>query len=158
MERLFRSRMEYVTAPRDESCFLCEAVGAHDDAAHLILRRGEKAFVILNKYPYNTGHVVIAPNRHVGEIEELTAQEQSEAMSLVGDCVRVLRNEMHPQGFNIGANLGEVAGAGLPGHFHWHVVPRWSGDTNFMPVTAETKVLPESLEETFSRLTPAFRT
>lgn len=158
MERLFRSRMEYVAGPREEGCFLCEALDARDDDAHLILRRGEKTFAILNKYPYNTGHIVVAPNRHAGEIDELTPDEQSEAMWLVSLCVGVLRDVMQPNGFNIGANLGEVAGAGLPGHFHLHVVPRWSGDTNFMPVTGQTKVLPESLEETFRRLTPAFRT
>lgn len=157
MERLFRSRMEYVTGPRTEGCFLCEGIESNDDKAHLIVKRGQKAFVILNKYPYNSGHLVVAPIRHIGEIDDLTLEEHTEAMSLVVLCVNALRSALSPEGFNIGANLGSTAGAGLPDHFHWHVVPRWIGDTNFMPVTAGSKVIPEPLEETYVRLANAFR-
>lgn len=157
MERLFRSRMEYVTGPRREGCFLCEAVAAKDDAAHLVVGRTPRALVVLNKYPYNTGHLVVAPKRHVAEIDDMDPDEQTETLKLIGASMRALRETMNPDSFNLGANLGEAAGAGLPGHFHWHVVPRWSGDTNFMPVTAGTKVIPESLEETYRRLAAAFK-
>lgn len=157
MDRLFRSRMEYVRGPREEGCFLCRAADPQNSEDGLVLRRGDVAFVIINKYPYNTGHLVVSPNRHVGEIERLTTEEQSEMQALMAESVGALRKEFAPDGFNIGANLGEAAGAGLPDHFHWHVVPRWIGDTNFMPVTAGSKVLPESLQETFLRLGEAFK-
>ena len=111
---------------------------------------------IMNRYPYNTGHVMVAPLRHVGKIGELTDAENLALMRRVADVVAALEQELEAQGFNIGANLGEVAGAGLPGHFHIHVVPRWTGDTNFMPVVGEAKVLPELLEETYRRLRPRF--
>jgi ATP adenylyltransferase len=157
MERLFRSRMEYVSAPRREGCFLCEAVASEDAAAHLVVGRSDNALVVLNKYPYNAGHLVVAPNRHVAEIDEMDLDEQIETLKLMSASLKALRETMKPDAFNLGANLGEVAGAGLPGHFHWHVVPRWSGDTNFMPVTAGAKVIPESLEDTFRKLSAAFR-
>jgi ATP adenylyltransferase len=156
MERLFRSRMEYIEGARDRGCFLCEAGQSGDDLSHLVVARRDGVFALLNKYPYNTGHVMLSPYRHVGDITELSQQEQAELMGLVIDSVSVLREQMRAEGFNIGANLGEVAGAGLPGHFHVHVVPRWAGDTNFMPVVGEAKVLPEALEETFARLKGAF--
>lgn len=157
MDRLYRSRMEYVTGPRDEGCFLCRALDAAEDASQLILRRGAEAFVVLNKYPYNIGHVMVAPNRHVAEIDELSSSEHSEALSLIIFSVGILRGALEAHGFNIGANLGEAAGAGVPGHYHWHVVPRWRGDTNFMPVTANSKVMPETLEDSYRRLAEAFR-
>lgn len=155
MERLFRSRMEYVTNPGDhtgDNCFLCRSLESEDDAAVLIVKRGDAAFAVLNKYPYNTGHVMAAPKRHVGELSELSIEERDEIMGLVAEIIEALREEMQPQGFNIGMNIGLVAGAGLPDHLHMHVVPRWSGDTNFMPVVGGTKVLPETLEETYARV------
>jgi ATP adenylyltransferase len=121
---------------------------------NLVVSRGELAFVILNLFPYNTGHLMVAPYRHTGELDDLTHEEVDEIWSLTRRSVRAHRETSQPHGFNIGINLGEVAGAGVPGHFHLHVVPRWGGDTNFMPVTADTKVLPEMLAETYARLRP----
>jgi ATP adenylyltransferase len=110
----------------------------------------------MNAYPYNPGHVMIAPFRHVGDLERLEPDELLDAGRLHQAAVRALREEMSPHGFNLGMNLGRVAGAGIPGHVHWHVVPRWNGDTNYMPVVGETRVLPESLEDTYRKLRPRF--
>ncbi|HYU57356.1 MAG TPA: HIT domain-containing protein [Actinomycetota bacterium] len=158
MERLWTPwRMEYVKgADLADGCFLCDAPAAGDDGATYILHRGENAFVILNIYPYNSGHLMVAPYRHAADIEELEPDEAVEGWSLLLRSVRVLREAMAPQGFNIGMNLGRVAGAGVPDHLHFHVVPRWGGDTNFMPVTGAAKVLPELLDETYARLKPLF--
>jgi len=143
---------------RHSTCFLCDAATAasSEDEKNLVVARGQVAFVILNLYPYNTGHLMVAPYRHAGELDDLTHEEVDEIWSLTRRSVRAHRETSQPQGFNIGINLGEVAGAGVPGHFHLHVVPRWGGDTNFMPVTADTKVLPEMLTETYARLRPLF--
>ena len=151
-------RLQYVTAggSGDADCFMCVAVQASDDAEHLLLHRGDRCFAMLNKFPYNTGHLMVAPNRHVGELEELEPTESAELMELTTAAVGALKTTMEPHGFNIGLNLGQVAGAGLPGHVHVHVVPRWGGDTNFMPVVGETKVLPELLADTYAKLKPGF--
>jgi ATP adenylyltransferase len=109
---------------------------------------------ILNAYPYNPGHVMVAPVRHVGDLAELDGDEQADVMALLVECLGALRAEYAPHGFNVGANLGQVAGAGVPGHVHVHLVPRWNGDTNFMPVVGEAKVLPEALADTYRRLAP----
>jgi ATP adenylyltransferase len=151
--------MEYIrsaVAEEPDGCFFCEARGKDDDEATLILARGPQAFVILNAYPYNPGHLMVATNRHVGDLEELAADELADADALLQRSIRALRQSSNPDGFNVGMNLGRVAGAGIPGHLHWHVVPRWNGDTNFMPVVGETKVLPELLSESYSRLKPFF--
>ena len=144
---------------RHSTCFLCDAAAAQpeDDESNLVVARGARAFVILNLYPYNTGHLMVAPYRHVGELEDLTHEEVDEIWSLTRRAVKAHRESSQPQGFNIGINLGQVAGAGVPGHFHMHVVPRWGGDTNFMPVLGDTKVLPEMLAETYQRLRPLLR-
>ncbi len=151
-------RLQYVTAggSGDAECFMCAALDAADDAERLILHRGERAFAILNKFPYNTGHLMVAPKRHVGELSELAPDESAELMALTTKSVEVIKAAMNPHGFNIGINLGQVAGAGLPGHIHVHVVPRWGGDTNFMPVIGETKVMPELLSDTYAKLKPGF--
>jgi ATP adenylyltransferase len=153
-EHLFRPwRMQYVTAPdAGDGCFMCTAVAAGDPAANHLVARREHTLAILNAYPYNSGHVMVAPLRHVGDLADLEPAEAAEAMELVVECLGALRAEYSPDGFNVGVNLGRVAGAGLPGHVHIHVVPRWEGDSNFMPVVAETKVLPEALEDTYRRL------
>jgi ATP adenylyltransferase len=160
VERLWSPwRMEYIrsaVAEESDGCFFCEALAKEDDEAMLVLARGEQAFVILNAYPYNPGHLMVATNRHVGELEELTPEELADAGELLQRSIRALRESSNPDGFNVGMNLGRVAGAGIPGHLHWHVVPRWNGDTNFMPVVGETKVLPELLSETYARLKPLF--
>ncbi|MGH2773776.1 MAG: HIT family protein [Actinomycetota bacterium] len=156
MERLFRDRMEYLKSPPSEGCFICEAAVA-ESGHQLTLYRGTRALAMLNKFPYNTGHIMVAPFEHCGDITGLQQQVVDEIMVLLTRCVGALKDEMQPQGFNIGANMGSAAGAGVPDHFHLHVVPRWGGDTNFMPVLASTKVLPETLEETYSRLAPHFQ-
>lgn len=147
--------MEYIKgSERHDRCFLCDTAAADDDEANLIVARGPLAFVILNRFPYNTGHVMIAPYRHLGELDDLGHEEFDEIWGWTRRVVAALREISQPQGFNIGINLGTVAGAGVPGHFHLHVVPRWGGDTNFMPVVGETKVLPEMLAETYGKLRP----
>lgn len=152
-------RMEYIRTATEEDidgCIFCDLPERGDDETAHILKRGERAFVVLNAYPYNPGHLMVAPLRHTAELESLDAGELAETGSLLQEATRVLREEMAPHGFNIGMNLGRIAGAGFPGHVHWHLVPRWSGDTNFMPVVGETRVLPELLDETYRRLRPRF--
>lgn len=153
MERLFRSRMGYVGGPRLEGCFLCDLAAGDAVEMPVLVRRGT-AFLILNAFPYNSGHLMASPIRHCGELEDLTQQEMSDVMGLVVSAIRGLKEAFAPDGFNIGANLGEAAGAGLPGHAHMHIVPRWVGDTNFMSTVGGAKVLPESLEESYRRLLP----
>jgi ATP adenylyltransferase len=150
--------MEYIEAAKDEpeGCIFCTLPAKGDDAEARILRRGEHGFVMLNTFPYNPGHVLVAPFRHIGEVEDLTEDELVGLGRLLQVAIRALRREMEPQGFNVGMNLGRVAGAGIPGHLHWHVVPRWNGDTSFMPVIGETRVLPELVEDTYRRLAPRF--
>ena len=153
MEHLFRERMEYITASKSLGCFICNAVALPEaDEENLVISRDPGAIAILNRYPYNSGHLLVAPLQHVGELEDLSPPELGEVMTLVQRSVQAMKVAFEPEGFNIGLNLGAVAGAGLPGHLHVHVVPRWAGDTNFMPVTGGTKVLPELLESTFMRL------
>ena len=152
--------MEYIQAAKDaaddEGCIFCDLPAEDDDERTKILARGELAFVILNSFPYNPAHLMVAPFRHVGEFGALEAAELAEIDALVARSIWVLDQEMQPHGYNLGMNLGRVAGAGIPGHVHWHVVPRWNGDTNFMPVVGQTRVLPELLDETVARLRPRF--
>ncbi len=148
--------MQYVTTAGDEEgCIFCNRVTT-DDAEGGVLYRGEHAFVLLNAFPYNTGHVMIAPLRHVADLTELSTEEATELWGLVTRSEEVIREAMSPHGFNVGANIGAAAGAGVPGHVHVHVVPRWSGDTNFMTTVGDTKVLPEMLAETATKLRPGF--
>jgi ATP adenylyltransferase len=149
--------MSYVsTAGGPEvACVFCAALAAGDDRRALILRRGKLAFLILNAFPYASGHLMAVVTRHVGSIETATADELAEAMALVQTATRALTAAYHPDGFNVGLNQGRVAGAGVLGHLHLHLVPRWNGDTNFMPIIGETRVLPESLETTYDRLAAA---
>jgi ATP adenylyltransferase len=131
-------------------------LAASDDRKSLILCRRPLAFLVLNAFPYACGHLMAVVRRHVGALEELTPEELAGTMALVQDGVRALTAVYRPHGFNVGLNQGRVAGAGVAGHLHFHVVPRWNGDTNFMPVVGDTRVLPESLESSFARLAPAF--
>jgi len=151
--------MNYVTSARApvDSCAFCAALAAGDDRRALILRRGERAFLILNAFPYSTGHLMAVVTRHVGGLEDAAPEELAECMTLTQAAVRALRAAYQPDGFNVGVNLGRVAGAGVLGHLHLHVVPRWNGDINFMPVLADTKVLPETLDTTYDRLAAALR-
>jgi ATP adenylyltransferase len=158
MERLWTPwRMAYIKGEeRHAGCIFCDlpASGPERDPENLILARGERAFVIMNKFPYNTGHVMIAPYRHIGGWEELTREELLEVGEWSQRSVRALREALRPEGFNLGVNQGVIAGAGIADHVHLHVVPRWGGDTNFMTTVGGAKVLPEALEDTYARLRP----
>ena len=145
-------RMEYILSDKSAGCFLCDAAKTTDDEAALVVCRREHGFCVLNRFPYNNGHLLIAPYEHKAGLEDLTEEEMIGLFRLTRDVQAALREEMAPHGFNIGANVGEAAGAGVPGHFHIHVVPRWSGDTNFMSVVSGTKVIPQSLEEVWRPL------
>ncbi len=145
-------RMEYILGPKDGECFLCAAARASDDRAHHVVRRGATCFGILNRYPYNNGHLMVAPYRHVSGLDQLTEAERGELLTLADVLIRKLKQTIHPDGFNLGINLGKVAGAGLEAHLHLHIVPRWNGDTNFMPVLADTKVIPQALDDLWARL------
>jgi ATP adenylyltransferase len=145
-------RLEYIKSANEESgCLFCDAA-AGDDEERLVLRRGRHAIVMLNKFPYSSGHFMVAPVRHVGEFAELEDDEVVELHRLASAGMGALAETYAPQGYNVGWNLGRIAGAGVVDHVHLHVVPRWAGDTNFMPVLADTKVLPEHLEETRRKL------
>lgn len=147
MDRLWAPwRMAYIKNHKDSTpCFMCAAVKSKRDEANLIVERGRVCLAILNRFPYANGHLMIAPNAHKGSLGELTEDETIEMMELTRRMQRALDKAYAPHGYNLGMNLGRVAGAGLLGHVHQHLVPRWNGDTNFMPVTAETKVMPQSL-------------
>jgi ATP adenylyltransferase len=157
VERLWSPwRSEYVTtAGGDEGCFFCEHLDDSGTGSD-VLYRTAGVFVLLNAFPYNSGHLLVAPERHVGESRELTEQERHALVDVAFAALGVLQDAIEPHGYNIGMNLGRVAGAGVPGHLHVHVVPRWGGDTNFMPVVGDTKVLPEMLEQTRAKLRPGF--
>jgi len=137
-------------------CLFCRLLKAKDDAANLILRRGQRAFVVMNRFPYSNGHLMVAPARHTADLENLTGEESAELFRLTQKSVAVLRRALRPQGFNLGANLGREAGAGVAGHLHVHVVPRWRGDANFMPLLCETKVISEHLTATYEKLRALF--
>ena len=145
-------RIQYIQMAKPEGCILCEKPEQHNDAESYILYRGSKNFVIMNSYPYNPGHLMVAPYRHVANLDELTGDELHEHFAIVSRCTKLLREVFNPQGFNIGINMGKVAGTGIDDHVHTHIVPRWQGDTNFMPVIAETRVIPEALAETYEKL------
>lgn len=148
-------RMGYVAAEQPEGCIFCTKPAAGDDEGNQILYRGDTIFLMLNAFPYNTGHLMVAPYRHLGEPLEMTPQESSELLYGIRLAIEALTAALKPHGFNIGMNVGHVAGAGYADHIHVHVVPRWSGDTNFMAVTANTRVVPEALGSTFRRLKEA---
>jgi ATP adenylyltransferase len=158
MDRMWRPwRSEYVTtAGSGEGCIFCDHLAAGDDAAAHILYRGNGVFALLNAFPYNTGHVMVAPLRHAGDLPDLSPDERAELFDLATKAQAVIQNAMVPEGFNIGLNIGAAAGAGVPGHLHMHVVPRWGGDTNFMTTIGGAKVLPELLEQTDAKLRPGF--
>ena len=155
MERLWAPwRMEFILRDKTDCCFLCEAVAADPstDREHLLLERGRCTFVIMNRFPYNNGHLLVAPNRHGGDFRGMTPEETAEMMSLAQRWHAMLKETMNAEGFNMGLNLGKCAGAGVADHLHLHIVPRWSGDTNFMPVVAEAHVVPQALAELYDQL------
>ncbi len=141
---------------KKEGCIFCTKPKENDDEKNLILYRGKQSFVIMNLFPYNLGHIMVAPYAHKASLELLTPEEINEIFQVAGECVRILREVMNPDGFNLGINIGRVAGAGYEGHIHLHIVPRWNGDTNFMPVLADVKVIAEELRSTYKRLLPHF--
>lgn len=151
-------RIEYILSHHDDGCFLCEMFGKADDRGNRLLKRGETCAVVMNRFPYTGGHLMVAPLRHVGGLSDVSGAEMAEMMSLAQRCVSILEREMKAQGFNIGFNLGKAAGAGLKDHIHLHVVPRWIGDTNFMPILSHTTVIPQALDDLYDRLLPAFAT
>jgi ATP adenylyltransferase len=140
----------------DTGCALCHAHQAGDDTRLLVLHRGTYCYVLMNLYPYNPGHLMTIPYEHTAAFETLSAPAAAELMHLAQLCTRVLTEAMRPQGFNLGMNLGRVGGAGIDEHLHLHVVPRWSGDTNFMPLLGGTKLVPEALDDTYAALRPLF--
>jgi ATP adenylyltransferase len=157
MEQLWAPwRLSYVAsakAPAEgDPCFICQGLAAQDDRCNLIALRTPLSVVVLNRFPYNNGHLLVAPRAHKGRLDELSPDEVTETQLTLGRMVDVLDGLMHPDGYNIGLNLGRVAGAGLPGHLHWHIVPRWSGDTNFMPVLGDVKVIVQSLDALYDLL------
>jgi len=141
-----------------DGCFICEAYNSspEEDEKNLLLHRGEKALVILNRYPYNTGHLMVCPVRHTGDFLSLLPEEMAEIDRLLKRSIEVLKRVYNPDGFNVGLNLGKVSGGSVDTHLHYHVVPRWQGDTNFMPVIGGVKVIPQSLEETYKLLKEAW--
>ncbi|MFC1861840.1 HIT domain-containing protein [Chloroflexota bacterium] len=149
-------RMEYIQMKKSEGCILCEKPGEDSDVANYILYRVDKNFVIMNSYPYNPGHLMVAPYRHIAGLEEMTDEERHEHFDIVSRSVKVLRQVFNPGGFNLGINTGKVAGAGIEEHIHTHIVPRWQGDTNFMPVISDVRIIPEALAETYQKLKGKF--
>ena len=157
MKRLWAPwRMEYILGPKEDECIFCIKPKEDNDKKNLILFRGEFNFIIMNLYPYNNGHLMVVPYRHTSEIIGITGEEMDENGRLVQRCVEVLKKSFSPEGYNIGMNLETAAGAGIDEHIHMHIVPRWNGDTNFMPVVSETRVMPQHIEESYSILIKAF--
>jgi len=151
-------RMEYVAGPEQPGCLFCRVreAPAEQDREHLVVHRADDALVMLNRFPYSSGHLMVAPRAHVGSLVDLDDAQTLAVMRLVRRSLTALEAAMTPHGFNVGANLGRVAGAGIPDHVHVHVVPRWNGDTNFMPVLGEVKVISEHLERTWEKVVEAF--
>ena len=146
-------RYRYIAdAKKDDRCIFCDALGAHDDHKTLIVLRGKKNFIILNRYPYTNGHVMIVPYAHLDELHKLPSAAANEMMALTKRMEVVLRSLYHPDGINLGMNIGKAAGAGVAGHIHMHILPRWVADANFASVIGETRVLPEALETTWQRI------
>jgi len=157
MNRLWAPwRARYILGPKEKDCLLCRISREDKDQQNLVLWRGELSYMMLNRYPYNTGHLMIVPHHHEKDLESITSEGLVDLMRLTQLGIRVLKRSMKPQGFNLGMNLGDIAGAGVEHHAHLHIVPRWKGDTNFMPVSAATKVISQSLEETHATLKKAF--
>ena len=149
-------RMGYILGIKKKGCFLCKSLKSRKDDENYVVFRGNKVFVVMNIFPYNNGHLMVVPNRHIKDINSLDVEEETELMEVIKKCVKILKKVLNPDGFNIGLNLGKVAGAGLESHIHFHIVPRWDGDTNFMPVISNVKVIPQSLKELYTILKKEF--
>lgn len=149
-------RIEYILGPKPDACVFCIPEHTDEDAERLILYRGKYAFVLMNKFPYSNGHLLVTPYRHMMELSALSAEEGREVMTLLQKCTVILKERFHCQGINVGLNLGEAAGAGIKEHMHFHLVPRWNGDSSFMAVLDEVRVMPEHLTATYHALKPYF--
>jgi ATP adenylyltransferase len=151
-------RLSYVAAAKpptdDDTCFICQGLAEQDDRRNLIALRTPLTAVVLNRFPYNNGHLLIAPSAHKGRLDALSADEATAIAHTLNRAIHALDRLLRPEGYNIGLNLGQAAGAGLPGHLHWHVVPRWNGDTNFMPIVSDTKVIAQALDALYDLLAP----
>ena len=157
MDRLWAPwRIDYIKSEKEKGCIFCDKPAERDDRSMLILYRGENSFVIMNLYPYNNGHLMIAPYQHTDSTHELNSSSRSEIMELADQIMTIQKNIMNADGFNYGANIGYSGGAGIADHIHFHIVPRWTGDTNFMPVLGHTKVQMQGLQETYNDLRPHF--
>ncbi len=150
-------RMTYILDNKQKGCIFCKKPKEKKDKENLIIYRGQYSCVMMNRFPYNNGHLMVFPKRHCPEFEELTDREFHELFMLIKSSIRVLKDQLHPHGFNIGMNIGKVGGAGFDKHVHFHIVPRWTGDTNFMPVLCETKIIPEYLEATYQKIYSVFK-
>lgn len=161
MDRLWAPwRAKYIKEVANKSpdkCFLCESLKLENPEEAYVLKISKHSFAILNIYPYNTGHVMVVPKKHTGNFEDLTEEEHADLCVLMADCIKAIKLVYQPHGLNIGMNIGRAAGAGLETHLHYHIVPRWRGDTNFMPIIADTKVVSESLDDTFKKLKKALK-
>ncbi len=151
-------RIEYILGPKPDACVFCIPEHRGEDAERLILYRGRHVFVLMNKFPYSNGHLLVTPYRHVMELSALSSEESRELMDLLQKCTVILKDRFHCQGINVGLNLGEAAGAGIREHMHFHLVPRWNGDCSFMAVLDEVRVMPEHLISTYNALKPYFDT
>lgn len=150
-------RIDYILGKRESYCIFCPDGHGHSDEDRLILHRGGRAVIMMNKFPYNNGHLLVAPWRHISRLDDLTPEEMLDLMLWVNTSTIILEKVMHPDGFNIGLNIGREAGAGFEEHLHFHVVPRWRGDTNFLAVLGEVRSIPEHIKQTYSKLLPHFR-
>ena len=145
-------RIEYFKKVKGKGCFLCKSFASRKDRDNLILLRGKTGVVLMNRYPYTGGHLMVAPYRHIASLEDMTQEEMCEMMKLTQQAIRALKKVARPHGFNIGVNIGEAAGAGLKDHIHLHIVPRWTGDTNFVTVMADIRIVPQALQELWKEL------
>jgi ATP adenylyltransferase len=156
-------RLSYVATPKEkqptsgDDCFICRGVAGTDDRANMVVYRSELSVVVLNRFPYNNGHLLVCPKAHKGRHEEQTPEELLDQQLTIRKMLEVLGKRMNPDGFNVGLNLGRAAGAGVPGHLHWHIVPRWNGDTNFMPVLTDTRVIVQSLDALYDLIAEELR-
>ncbi|RJQ32925.1 MAG: HIT domain-containing protein [Actinobacteria bacterium] len=158
MEKLWAPwRMKYIMSEQPKGCIFCVKPSEDTDKDNYILHRSKHAFVIMNIFPYNNGHLMVVPYRHLSDFEMLNTEEKAEIMDLISLSIKALKKAFNPEGFNVGMNIGRIAGAGIADHLHAHVVPRWGADTNYMPVIADTKVLSEALEDTYIRLKDLFK-
>lgn len=150
-------RIEYILSKKEENCIFCPGDDRSQDRERLILYVDAQSIVLMNKFPYNNGHLLVAPKRHISDMDSITDEEAKALFHLIKKSINILKKVMHPDGFNVGLNMGKVAGAGIEEHIHFHIVPRWNGDTNFMTILGEIRVIPEHIKQTYDKLAPHFK-